>query len=150
MDSPLQGPSGISQAAFEKKSWGRFIGGWHFKAPFFVEHLKTIDAFAEKPVIEVRQAKLGPAQLRALATEIAKVEEASAKPEGCDERVTDGPYGKLEWLHEGTTASVKWDANCLKGRDADLRAAISAVDKIITDAAMATPVTERREEGSGR
>jgi hypothetical protein len=79
------------------------------------------------------------------------VETEAARPEGCDERVTDGPYGQLDWTADGKVTSVKWDANCMKGRDADLGAAISAVDKVVTDAAMATPVAESREvTNSGR
>jgi hypothetical protein len=144
VDSPLRGPSGISQALFEKKSWGRDLELWVFRVPFSVEHLKTVDPFAAKPVHEVRQAKLNTAQLRALASAIARVEAESARPEGCEERVTDGPYGKLEWFRDEKTVSVKWDANCLKGRDADLRAAVGAADKIVREAAMATPVVERR------
>ena len=144
-------PPGISHAAFEKKSWGKDLARWELSAPNLVEHVKTVGPFAPRQVIETRRAQLSAAQLTALAAAIVQVETESARPEGCDERVTDGPYGALQWTRDEKVTSVKWDANCMKGRDADLGAAISAVDKIVSDAAMATPVTESREvANSGR
>ena len=144
-------PSSISHAAFEKKSWGKDLVRWELSAPNLVEHVKTVGPFAPKQVIETRRAQLSAAQLTALNAAIVQVATESARPEGCDERVTDGPYGQLEWTRDGTVTSVKWDANCLKGRDADLGAAINAVDKIVSDAAMPAPVAESREvTNSGR
>ena len=151
IETSLPQPVGISHATFEKKSWGKDLARWEYNAPNLVEHVKTIDPFAPKNVIETRRTQLSAAQLSALAAAISRVETESARPEGCDERVTDGPYGQLEWTRDDKVTSVKWDANCMKGRDADLGAAISAVDKIVTDAATAAPVAESREvANSGR
>ena len=151
IEASLPEPTAITHAAFEKKSWGKDLVRWELNAPNLLEHVKTIDPFAPKQVIETRRAQLNAMQLTALAAAIARVETEAARPEGCDERVTDGPYGQLDWTADGKVTSVKWDANCMKGRDADLGAAISAVDKVVTDAAMATPVAESREvTNSGR
>lgn len=141
----------VQWASSEVRSWGNLIHSWSIDRDGRVEFVRDERPFEAGNLLEVRRVTLTGAQRSALAAMLAKVDAILLKPEQCSESLTDAPYGELRWNMAGRNVSAKWSANCVKGRDADLTQAIGDTDKMVSDAALATPVLETRPpEGGGK
>ena len=144
-------PAVVDTASFSMKSWGRLLHQWTMDADGRVEHVQNPEPFGDRAKQEllVRRIALTRAQRQSLTVAIDAVKAKLAEPEDCRTRMTDGPYGDLEWVIAGTPAKLPWNANCTEGRDAELSSAVSKVDRIVDDAARATAVVERRPVDPG-
>lgn len=136
----------------EVKSWGVTLRNWAVDAEGRVEH-SSGGRPGQPPadtVIEVRRLVL-PAETRVKLDEaVQRVKAVLATPEHCDERLTDGPYGTFTWDEGAGQQQLKFDGNCVKGRDAELSEAIFAADKIVDDAAKATEPVDRHPAAQDR
>ncbi len=144
-DPVAPGPKLLSASA-EVKSWGATLRSWMIDEAGRVEHIS-----GERPgvppasvTIEVRRLTLSEADRARLAAAVEKVEAILPTPEQCDERMTDGAYGTFRWDKGAGAKELKLDANCVKGRDAELMGAVFEADKIVDDAAKAVAPAERR------
>lgn len=143
----------VNAAAFSMKSWGRLLHQWTMDANGRVEHIQNPEPFGDraKQQLLVRRIVLTALQRQSLTAAVVAVQAKLAEPEACAMRMTDGPYGDLEWTAGGTPAKLPWNANCTEGRDAELSAAVRRADRIVDDAAKATAPVERRPvDGDGR
>jgi len=143
----------LESAWFEVRSWGNLVHRWTLDARGQVDHVRDETPFGgrEKPGYQHRRTTLTTAQVAALSRALDRVATEAARPEGCEARFTDGPYGKIAWTKAGQATAFSWNTNCSAGRDADLSAALKAADAIVDEAAMATPVLDMLpEEGGGK
>ena len=142
---PVPATSLVSAGA-EVKSWGATLRKWTVDSEGRVEHTsgEKVGANRADIVIEVRRLTLAAADRAKIADAIARVEAILATPEHCDERLTDGPYGNFSWNAGSGEQAIKFDGNCVKGRDYELTSAIFAADKVVDDAAKAVEPVERR------
>jgi hypothetical protein len=93
--------------------------------------------------IETRRFTLSAKQRRAFEAAVDKVERVLARPPGCENQMTDAPYGSLRWVKGKEKIDVPFSGNCVKGRDFDLAVAIFAADAMIDKAAVALRPVER-------
>ena len=142
----------LVSAAAEVKSWGATLRSWTVDEAGRVEHIS-----GERPglrpadvTIEIRRLTLSDAERARLAAAVEKVEAILPTPEQCDEQLTDGLYGSFRWDKGEGPKDIKLDANCVKGRDADLMGAVFAADQIVDDAAKAVEPAERRPLSANR
>lgn len=142
----------LQSVGAEVKSWGTTLRSWTVDADGRVEHSsggRPGKAPAET-VIEVRRLVLPASARLQLDEAVERVKSVLATPEHCDERLTDGPYGNFSWDEGAGQQQLKFDGNCVKGRDAELSEAIFAADKIVDDAAKATEPVDRHPAAQDR
>ena len=129
----------------EVKSWGVTLRKWTVDADGRVEHSsggRPGKAPADT-VIEVRRQVLSAETRMKLDEAVQRVKSVLATPEHCDEQLTDGPYGTFTWDEGAGQQQLKFDGNCVKGRDAKLSEAIFAADEIVDDAAKGAEPVDR-------
>ncbi|MFL6733085.1 MAG: hypothetical protein ACJ8EY_00120 [Sphingomicrobium sp.] len=138
--APLNGVS------VEVKSWGATLRKWSVDASGNVEHVKSEQIGSDRGHYNLltRRLTLSPEQRSALNAAVVQVETQLALPEGCENMLTDGPYGTITW-NRGTEQKLPFSANCMKGRDYDLASAIFAADELVDDASLATQPVETKE-----
>ena len=142
----------LISAGAEVKSWGATLRQWTIDSEGRVEHTsgEKVGANRNDIIIEVRRLTLSADGRQKLADAVQRVETVLATPEQCDEQLTDGPYGSFRWNSGRGEQTLKFDGNCMKGRDYELASAIFAADKIVDDAAKAVGPAERRPLGETR
>jgi hypothetical protein len=138
-------PASLKSAAGEVKSWGATLRRWTVDEAGRVEHVsgEKVGGNRTDIMIETRRTTLSRAQQDELAAAIGKVEAVLHIPEHCDQMLTDGPYGTLQWDRGDGVNKLPFNGNCVRGRDYDLVSAIFAADQIVDDAAKATDPVER-------
>jgi hypothetical protein len=135
----------LQSAGGELKSWGATLHHWTMDADGKVEHTsgERVGGNRTDVVIETRRFTLSPEQRLALDNAVQRVELIIGRPEGCENQMTDGPYGTLRWSKGGEESVLPFSGNCVKGRDYDLASAVMAADAIVDDIAKAVPAAER-------
>ena len=144
-------PALVSVGA-EVKSWGVTLRQWAVNADGQVEFSSGGQPGKDPATvtIEVRRFALAASARRELAAVVQRVEQELAKPEQCDQSLTDGPYGKFRWDWGKGEQELPFSANCVKGRDAQLADAVFAADKIVEDAAKAVQPVEQHPASQER
>jgi hypothetical protein len=143
---PAPAAPSLGSAGAEIKSWGVTLRQWTVNATGQVEFSSGGRPGVDPATvtIEVRRFKLSAEKRSELAAAVRKVEAALARPEQCDQSLTDGPYGKFRWDWGEGQHELPFSANCIKGRDAELANAVFAADAIVLDASAAVQPVERR------
>lgn len=142
--TPSPPPPSLVSAGTVVRSWGTTLHEWTVDASGRVEHTSGQKVGADRTdvMIETRRFSLTSPQRAQLAAAVTKVESILATPEGCDEYLTDGPYGTFRWNHGDKANELPFNGNCVRGRDYELVSAIFAADGIVHDLAKALPPTE--------
>jgi hypothetical protein len=142
----VQAAPKLRSVGAEVKSWGVTLRSWTVDAAGHVEHSSGGRPGMQPSsiTIEVRRFTLAPSKSAGLTAAVARVEAVLARPEHCDQKLTDGPYGTFSWDEGAGPQTLRFDGNCVNGRDAELAEAIFAADKIVDDAAKAVEPVERR------
>lgn len=137
-------PPALVSAGASLKSWGATLHEWTMDAAGNVEHTSGQKVGRDRTdvTIETRRFTLTPAQQAQLAAAVTRVETVLATPEGCEEHLTDGPYGTFKWDRGGKPNKLDYDGNCVRGRDYELVSAIFAADGVVDDLAKTLKPTE--------
>ena len=135
----------LQSASAAVRSWGVTLHEWNVDAAGHVEHKSGQKVGGDRTdvMIETRRFTLTAPQQTQLAAAVTRVESILATPEGCDERLTDGPYGTFTWDRGGKPNKLDFDGNCVRGRNYELVSAIFAADGLVDAIAKTLQPVER-------